>query len=183
MAKTKPTDDIEMESTDLPENTEIQEEPDTAKSDDLLLQQLEDTKNELASAKESLLRVAAEYDNYRKRTAKELEARYGDAKAMTVSALLPAVDNLERALAQENVSFEDIQKGIELTLRQFGDTFASLGVEPVGQEGETFDPNLHNAVLHCEDESLPENVIAQVLQKGYKCGERVIRHAMVKVAN
>jgi len=139
--------------------------------------------NEMAQLQDQFLRLAAEYDNYRKRTAKELDARYTDAKAFTLAALLPAFDNLERAAVAENASREDLVKGVELTLKQLDEIFGTLGLARIGQPGEPFDPTLHNAVMHVEDESLPENVVAQVLQKGYQCGDKVIRHAMVSVAN
>ena len=128
------------------------------------------------------LRLAAEYDNYRKRTAKEKEASYGNGKADAVAKMLPVYDNLERALNQptEDAAYK---KGVELTMNELVKILTGLGVEIFGAPGDTFDPNLHNAVMHTEDESLPENTIAQVFQKGFKIGEKVVRFAMVQVAN
>ena len=131
---------------------------------------------------DSLLRLAAEYDNFRKRTIKEKEASYGNGKADAVAKILPVYDNLERALNQptEDAAYK---KGVELTMNELVKILTSLGVEIFGNPGDTFDPNLHNAVMHTEDESLPENTIAQVFQKGFKIGEKVVRFAMVQVAN
>ena len=131
---------------------------------------------------DSLLRLAAEYDNFRKRTIKEKEASYGNGKADAVAKILPVYDNLERALNQptEDAAYK---KGVELTMNELVKILTGLGVEIFGAPGDTFDPNLHNAVMHTEDESLPENTIAQVFQKGFKIGEKVVRFAMVQVAN
>ena len=128
------------------------------------------------------LRVAAEYDNFRKRAVKEKDAAYGNGKADTVAKILPFYDNLERALNQpsEDAAYK---KGVEMTMTELVKILNGLGVEIFGQAGDSFDPNLHNAVMHTEDESLGENVIAQVFQKGFKIGERVVRFAMVQVAN
>ena len=128
------------------------------------------------------LRVAAEFDNFRKRTLKEKEQSYGNGKADAVEKLLPVYDNLERALNQPCTD-EAYKKGVEMTMTQLVGIFAGLGVEIFGNVGETFDPNFHNAVMHTEDESLGENVISQVFQKGFKLGEKIIRFAMVQVAN
>ena len=131
---------------------------------------------------DSYLRLAADYDNFRKRTIKEKEASYGNGKADAVEKLLPVYDNLERALNQptEDVAYK---KGVEMTFNQLVGIFTNLGVEIFGAEGETFDPNLHNAVMHIDDENLGENVIAQVFQKGFKLGDKIVRFAMVQVAN
>ena len=131
---------------------------------------------------DSYLRLAADYDNFRKRTAKEKEASYTNGKADAVAKLLPVYDNLERALNQQT---EDAayKKGVEMTMTELVKIFTALGVEIFGNVGETFDPNLHNAVMHCEDENLGENVIAMVFQKGFRIGEKVVRFAMVQVAN
>ncbi len=132
--------------------------------------------------KDQFLRLAAEYDNYRKRTAKEKESLWADAKADTVQAFLPVYDNLERALKQET-SDEAYKKGVEMTMNQLKEVFAKLGVTEIEAQGQPFDPNLHNAVMHIEDENLGENVVAQVFQAGFMLGEKVIRFAMVQVAN
>ena len=128
------------------------------------------------------LRVAAEFDNFRKRTVKEKEASYGNGKADAVAKMLPVYDNLERALNQET-SDAAYKKGVEMTMNELVKIFTSLGVEIFGNVGDEFDPNLHNAVMHIDSEELGENVIAQVFQKGFKIGEKVVRFAMVQVAN
>ena len=128
------------------------------------------------------LRIAAEYDNFRKRTVKEKDAAYGNGKADAVAKILPVYDNLERALNQptEDAAYK---KGVEMTMTELVKILNGLGVEIFGTVGEAFDPNLHNAVMHTEDESLGENVLAQVFQKGFKIGDKVVRFAMVQVAN
>ncbi|MCI8688088.1 MAG: nucleotide exchange factor GrpE [Lawsonibacter sp.] len=132
--------------------------------------------------KEQFLRLAAEYDNYRKRTAKEKEGLWSEAKADTVQAFLPVYDNLERALKQETAD-EAYKKGVEMTMNQLKEVFARLGITEIEAQGKPFDPNLHNAVMHVDDENLGENVVAQVFQAGFMLGEKVIRFAMVQVAN
>ena len=131
---------------------------------------------------ESHLRLAAEYDNFRKRTAKEKEASYSNGKADTVAKMLPVYDNLERALAQETAD-EAFKKGVEMTMNELVRIFTGLGVEIFGNVGDEFDPNLHNAVMHTENEELGENTVSMVFQKGAKIGEKVVRFAMVQVAN
>lgn len=135
-----------------------------------------------AQLKDQLLRVAAEYDNYRKRTAKEKESAWTNAKAQTVAAFLPVYDNLERALKQQT-SDEAYAKGVEMTMKGLQDALAGLGVEVIPALGETFDPNRHNAVMHVEDDAAGENTVVEVFQQGFTCGDKVIRFAMVKVAN
>ena len=127
-------------------------------------------------------RVAAEFDNFRKRTVKEKEASYGNGKADAVAKILPIYDNLERALSQacEDAAYK---KGVEMTMNELVKILNGLGVEIFGNVGDAFDPNLHNAVMHIDSEELGENVIAQVFQKGFKIGEKVVRFAMVQVAN
>lgn len=131
---------------------------------------------------DAYLRLAADYDNFRKRTLKEKELFYGNGKADAVEKLLPVYDNLERALLQET---EDAayKKGVEMTMTQLVGILNGLGVEIFGEAGEQFDPNLHNAVMHLDDENTPENTITQVFQKGFKLGEKIVRFAMVQVAN
>ena len=128
------------------------------------------------------LRVAAEYDNFRKRTAKEKEASYSNGKSDAIAKLLPVYDNLERALNQptEDAAYK---KGVEMTMTELVKIFTGLGVEIFGEAGDVFDPNLHNAVMHIESEDLAENTISQVFQKGFKLGEKIVRFAMVQVAN
>ncbi|MCI8678369.1 MAG: nucleotide exchange factor GrpE [Lawsonibacter sp.] len=132
--------------------------------------------------KEQFLRLAAEYDNYRKRTAREKENLWTEAKADTVQAFLPVYDNLERALKQDTAD-EAYKKGVEMIMAQMKEVFAKLGVTEIEAKGQPFDPNLHNAVMHIEDENLGENTVAQVFQAGFMLGEKVIRFAMVQVAN
>ena len=128
------------------------------------------------------LRLAADYDNFRKRTVKEKEQSYGNGKADAIEKLLPVYDNLERALQQptEDAAYK---KGVEMTMTQLVGIFTGMGVEIFGEKGDTFDPNLHNAVMHTEEEGTPENTITQVFQRGFKLGDKVIRFAMVQVAN
>ena len=131
---------------------------------------------------DSFLRLAAEFDNFRKRTVKEKEASYGNGKADAVEKMLPVYDNLERALNQptEDAAYK---KGVELTMTELTKILTGLGVEIFGEPGDAFDPQLHNAVMHTEDESLGENVVSQVFQKGFKLGDKIVRFAMVQVAN
>ena len=131
---------------------------------------------------DAYLRLAADYDNFRKRTVKEKEASYGNGKADAVAKMLPVYDNLERALNQETADAA-YKKGVEMTMNELVKIFTGLGVEIFGNVGEEFDPNIHNAVMHTEDESLGENTISMVFQKGFKIGEKVVRFAMVQVAN
>ena len=128
------------------------------------------------------LRLAAEYDNFRKRTAKEKEQSYTNGKSDAVEKLLPVYDNLERALNQptEDAAYK---KGVEMTMNELVKIFTGLGVEIFGQPGDAFDPNLHNAVMHTEEEGVEENTITLVFQKGFKIGEKIVRFAMVQVAN
>ena len=144
---------------------------------------LEAAEAELKEEKEKYLRMLAEYDNFRRRTAKEKESIYADATADSVRALLPVVDTLERAVAGfgEGDAESPLGKGITMTLKSAVDALAKLGVETV--ETETFNPDIHNAVMHVDDDSLPEGAIVEVFQKGYRKGEHIIRYAMVKVAN
>ena len=145
-------------------------------------EELDGLREKLAASEDKLLRLAAEYDNFRKRTAKEKEGIWTEAKAQTVAAFLPVYDNLERALKQ-NTADEAYKKGVELTMKGLQDALTGLGVEVIPALGETFDPNRHNAVMHVEDESAEENTIVEVFQQGFLRGDKVIRFAMVKVAN
>ncbi len=151
-----------------------------------LKKELEQLKEErdaaLAAEKDKYLRLAAEYDNYRKRSQKEKENIYGDAKADTVLQLLPVYDNLERAL-KADCSDDAFYKGVEMIMDQLMGIFTKLGVEVIQAAGQPFDPALHNAVIHVEDENLGENMVAEEFQKGFTLNGKVIRFAMVKVAN
>jgi molecular chaperone GrpE len=145
--------------------------------------ELDKIKAELDDTKQQLLRMAADYDNFRKRTRKEQEATYTNAKVYVMRELLPVMDNFERAQSSDQTSIEDYKKGIEMIFEQFTQIVSNLGVETFGQPGDAFDPNLHNAVMHIEDDTLGENVVSKVFQKGYKIGDTVVRHAMVETAN
>lgn len=131
---------------------------------------------------EKYMRTLAEYDNYRKRTIKEKESIYPEAKAVVVEKFLPVMDNFQRALdsAEEKDAFYE---GVAMVKKQMDEVLASLGVEEIKAVGEEFNPELHNAVMHIDDEEKGENIIVEEFQKGYKIGDRVIRHSMVKVAN
>ena len=141
-----------------------------------------DLKAELNGANDRYLRLLAEYDNFRKRSEKEKAVRYDDGKTDAVTKFLPVYDNLARALAQSTED-EAYRKGVEMILSQFCATLEKLGVKKIESLGEVFDPNLHNAVMHVDDEEKGENEIVEVFQKGFKLGDKVIRFAMVKVAN
>ena len=164
------------------QTAETAQEPEPQTETDPLLAELESMKDQMAQQEDKYLRLAAEYDNYRKRTAKEKEAMWSDAKADTAGAFLPVYDNLERALKQETAD-EAFKKGVEMTMNQLKEVLSKLGVTEIPALGQTFDPNLHNAVMHIEDENFGENEVAEVFQAGFQCGEKVIRFAMVKVAN
>lgn len=142
----------------------------------------ETLKKQIADQEEKYLRLCAEYDNYRKRTAKEKESAWSAAKGETVKALLPVYDNLERALKQETAD-EAYRKGVELTMQQLKKVLAELGVTEIPALGESFDANVHSAVMHVEDPELGENTVKEVFQAGFKLGDSVLRYAMVVVAN
>ena len=144
---------------------------------------LEKLQQEIETLNDRLLRTLAEYDNYRKRSQKEKEASFGDTRAGVIAGLLPIIDNFERAMQNKDASAEDYQKGIDMIFTQFSDFLKNMGVESFGEVGEKFDPNIHNAVMHVEDENEEESSVIEVFSKGYKMGERIIRPAMVKVAN
>jgi len=146
-----------------------------------LRRQLEKAEAKVAESDDKYMRMLAEYDNFRKRSIKERESCYADAHADAVNAVLPVLDNLERAAMYSDA--EAVAKGLELTLKSFTETFERLGIREIESMGKTFDPNVHNAVMHVDDEAYGESEIVEVLQKGYIKGDRVIRYAMVKVAN
>lgn len=171
--KTKKTEDVKAEKT---EAEEINDES-TAEA------QADSVEKELAGVKEQLLRVTAEYANFRKRSEKEKQDSFVFAKSETIKELLPVIDNLERALQSEQQDYEGLKKGVEMTFESLMNTLKKLGVEVFGESGEIFDPNLHNAVMHIEDENLKDGEIVDVFQKGYKINDKIIRPAMVKSAN
>ena len=181
---------VENNQTENKENSEASEEVSgnekNTEDDELNIVKKQKEENnklqeELDMIKDRLLRLTAEYDNYRKRTTKEKEGIYSDAYVDVLKEIIPIVDNLERAVAADG-SIEDLKKGIEMTIKGCQDSFTKLGIEEIDSSGE-FDPNVHNAVMHVEDENLGKNVIAEVFQKGYKKDDKIIRHTMVKVAN
>ena len=138
---------------------------------------------ELSETKDNLLRIMAEYDNFRKRSQKEKEAAFGDSKASVIAEFLPLYDNFGRAESQETTDLDSYKKGIQMIYNQFGEILKKLGIEEFGEKGDTFDPNIHNAVMHDENPELPENSITEVFSKGYKLGDRIVRPAIVKVVN
>ena len=149
---------------------------------DALRAELESAQNDLAAEKDKNLRLRAEYDNFRKRSARERDNIYADVKTDTLKKLLPIFDNLERALRQETAD-EAYKKGVEMTMTQFLEALKTLGVTPIDCVGKEFDPERHNAVMHIEDESCGENTVVEVLQQGFMLGDKVLRFAIVKVAN
>lgn len=144
-----------------------------------LKEQLEKAEAERVATNDKYLRMIAEYDNYRKRSTKEKESAYADAYCDAIGAILPVIDNLERALAYSEG--ETLTEGVKMTLKQFEDTMERLGMKAYGERGDEFDPRIHNAIMQTEDPELGENRIAAVMQKGYCKGEKIIRHAMVTV--
>ncbi|CAM2077760.1 nucleotide exchange factor GrpE [Clostridium saudiense] len=174
------------ENTEATENEEVEEIiEEYSETDDLsMIRKLKDENkklsNELDALKDRLLRLTAEYDNYRKRTAKEKEGIYTDACTDVLKEVLPVADNLERALAVDG-NVEDIKKGVEMTIKGFLNALEKLGVEEIDTTNG-FDPNVHQAISVVEDANLNTNDVAQVYQKGYKKGEKVIRYSMVTVA-
>lgn len=173
----KKSEPVEKEIPDEEEKEEVKEE--TVKEDSAE----EKLKKELESQKNNYLRLAAEYDNYRKRTTNEKAGIYSDATAKAISEILTVADSLEMAVKAAENAPEEFKKGIELVAAQMENALTKLNVERFGEAGEEFNPELHNAVSKIDDESLGENVIAQVFQTGYKTGDKIIRHAMVQVAN
>lgn len=171
--KTDEPKDEELKKSAEPEQTEA-EAPETEENP---------LEKELADTKEQLLRVTAEYANFRKRSEKEKQDSYSFATANAVSELLSVVDNLERAIANEQEDYEGLKKGVQMTYDGLMASFEKLGVTQYGEVGDKFDPNFHNAVMHVEDDSLDENTITDVFQKGYKINDKVVRPAMVKTAN
>ena len=169
----------EEHQAEAPAEENPKEEPESSNP---LAGELEALKNQVAQQEDKFLRLAAEYDNYRRRTAKEKESIWNDAKADAAVAFLPVYDNLERALKQQTAD-EAYKKGVEMTMNQLKTVLEKLGITEIDALGKPFDPELHNAVMHVEDETLGENIVAEVFQAGFKLGDKVIRFAMVKVAN
>ena len=175
----------QAQTEEVTENPAAQEDPsqkEEAETPDPLMTELEALKNQVAKQEDKYLRLAAEYDNYRRRTAKEKESIWSEAKADAAVAFLPVYDNLERALKQETAD-EAYKKGVEMTMNQLKSVLEKLGITEIDAQGKPFDPTLHNAVMHVEDENFGENTVAEVFQAGFMLVEKVIRFAMVKVAN
>ena len=175
--------ELETQEKQEPENTETEQAaPDAAPEVTVEEAPQVNWEEKYNAEHDTYLRLAAEFDNFRKRTIKEKEASYGNGKSDAVAKLLPIYDILERAVNQptEDAAYK---KGVELTMTELVKIFTGLGVEIFGQPGDSFDPALHNAVMHTEDENLGENTIAQVFQKGFKIGDKIVRFAMVQVAN
>ena len=169
-----------VEETVTPPATEEEQKPKEKKAPAKKKKENEFEKkyNEL---NDTYIRTLAEYDNYRKRTQKEKDTMFADGIVKAINTILPALDNLERAAMYSEA--EAVAKGLELTLKSFTETFERLGIREIESMGKTFDPNVHNAVMHVDDEAYGESEIVEVLQKGYRKGDKILRYAMVKVAN
>ena len=195
MEETKrPTDETVEEAAEQTEASEVQAEPEekTSRAEKKKLKKaeaeiaalnkkLEEANAELAAANDKYMRMIAEYDNYRRRTAKEKDGIYAEAYADALRSILPIIDNLERAVGYNEA--DALQKGLSMTLKGAEDALAKMGVTSFGEKGETFDPEKHNAVMHIEDSEHGEGEITEVYQKGYAKGEKILRFAMVIVAN
>lgn len=168
------TSEVKDDKTDAPDIKVVNKETKLSKSETL--------KKNLADEKDKYLRLVAEYDNFRKRTAKEKAETFSDATIKTISDMLPVYDNFERALSTE-CSDENFKKGVEMIFNQFTECFKKIGVEVINPIGEEFNPDVAQAVNQVQDENLGENEVSQVFQKGYKLGDKMIRYAMVVVAN
>ncbi len=181
MSKKKQTEATEAEQKAAEQAADAAEQQ--AASAETAAQPDDEWKAKFDELNDRYLRMAAEYDNFRKRSQREREQAYTDAVSRAVTALLPTYDNLERAIKAETADVE-YKKGVEMTMTQLTESLKGLNVTVIeASAGTTFDPNFHNAVMHVEDEALGENVIAEVFQQGFQIGDKVIRHAMVKVAN
>ena len=183
-AENTPEKDVNQPpETPQEETTEVPEEQEIFTVTREQMEKMEGLAKALAAEQDKYLRLAAEYDNYRKRTAKEKESLYNDAKIDTVKALLGVYDNLERGIAQYGDEESPHRKGLEMVFNQFKESLRKLGVETMDAVGQPFDPEKHNAVMHIEDESYGENTVVEVLQQGFTLGDKVLRFAIVKVAN
>ena len=191
--KTEPQSETNEQTADVKKETAQAEQPETepektepkqdeAKPEQSQPTELEQLQKKLDEEHDARLRLAAEYDNYRKRSQKERDNLYTDIRSETVAKFLPVYDNLERALAGETADTA-YKKGVEMTMNELKKIMKGLGVEEFGEQGEAFDPQKHNAVMHVEDDTLEDNVVAEVFQKGFRVGEKVVRFAMVQVAN
>lgn len=182
MSEENMTENTDEELQESQENMDIDVEADEAGENSELLKKNEELTQQLDDAKDKYLRLCAEYDNYRKRTAKEKTEAYGNATAKCVGDILPVLDSFERAMEAECAD-ESFKNGMQMIYNQFIETLKKIGVEEMDALGKDFDPNIHNAIKQTEDESFGENTVCEVFQKGYTLGDRVIRHAVVAVAN
>ena len=190
-AESKVEEQTTAEETNAEPDTEKSAKGEKKKSKKLegeiaeLKKMLDEKNKEVSELNDKYLRLCAEYDNFRRRTAKEKESTYADACCDTLEQILPVLDNLERAAQYntEDSAETPMGKGLELTLKSFVETLSKLGVAEIEALGKDFDPNVHNAVMHIEDENAGENTVVEVFMKGYAKGDKVLRHSMVKVAN
>lgn len=184
----------ENKEKDIKETAEENSEKETAesevkdeKAEDASAGEADDKDKTIEALKDKILRISAEYDNFRKRTQREKDALYGDAKADTIAQFLPLLDNIEKAVktmpeAKEK-EWQSVSEGVALIKKQFEDTLKKLGVDEITALGEVFDPELHNAVMHVEDAEVGEGIVVEEFQKGFKINDKVVRHSVVKVAN
>ena len=177
MGKKKATENTVPETEQVEETTAAQQE-----AVEEVEAVVDNSAQLLAEEHDKYLRLAAEYDNFRKRSAKEKESAWADSKASTAAAFLPVYDNLERAL-KAPCTDEAYQKGVEMTMNQLKDVLTKLGIEEIPALGEKFDPNCHNAVMHVDDDSVEDNTIVEVFQTGFRSGDKIVSFSMVKVAN
>lgn len=168
---------------DLKNDSEVAEETTETTEIDENTNDLEKLQSEYDALNDRYMRTLAEYDNFRKRSQKDIESRVSYTKTDLLSKILPVIDNFERAAFNADADFEGYKKGIEMTVNQFIEILKNLGVESFGAPGETFDPNFHNGVMHIDDDNYGESEIVDVFMKGYKIGDKIIRPATVKVAN
>lgn len=175
--------DTAVEENTVSENAETTEAEEVKTEEETLEEKLVKAEEQVKEAQDKWLRQLAEFENFRKRTNQEKQGMYNNGVRDTVERFLPVVDNFERAVAATEDKESSTYKGIEMILKQMLEVMSALGVEEIPAEGEPFDPNVHSAVMHIEDESCDDNVVVEVFQKGYKHGDKVIRPAMVKVAN
>lgn len=177
---------IAEDHAELDEILEAEAQEEETEREDAVAEEIPDEtaklKRQLAEANDKYLRLMAEYDNFRKRSAREKDEIYPNATCVTLGKFLPVLDNFERAMEFDSGTGE-FAKGIEMIYQSFKELLESFGVEAFGQVGDDFDPNLYNCVMHVDDEQFGKNAVSMVMQKGYKLGDRVIRHAMVQVAN
>ena len=182
MGKKKETENTIPETEQVEQTTAAEQAEETVETPEEVEAVVDNSAQLLAEEHDKYLRLAAEYDNFRKRSAKEKESAWADSKASTAAAFLPVYDNLERAL-KAPCSDEAYQKGVEMTMNQLKDVLTKLGMEEIPALGEKFDPNCHNAVMHVDDDSVEDNTIVEVFQTGFRAGDKIVRFSMVKVAN